>query len=1141
MILHKKLLSAAWNIHPGGLTQIGNGMIHFPRRKSGCGHQVRCALLAAAVLISLMPVRSADTVAEFTVLDKQVSELYAAKKYLEAVPLAERKLKISEILTGKSSPDTATNLNSLAELYEKIGEYARAVPIMQRSLAICEKALGPQHPATADSLNILGKIYFATGDYGKAEPLFRRALAIRQKMLGSQNLTTASSLNALGLLYDAIGDYVKAESFYKRALEIYEKVLGPQDATTANALNNLASLYEAKGDYGKAEPLFKRALGIHEKTLGPQDPDIAPNLNNLAALYIAMGEYDKAELLFQRALAIYGKSLGPQHPATARTLSNLALLYEKKGDYGKAELLYKQTLDIREKALGPEHPETGLNLDLLGSLYSEIGDYKKAEPLLRRALAIHEKTLGAQHREVATSLNNLAHLYETIADYMNAEPLYKQALEVNQKALGPQHPETANSLNNLAVLYREMDDYARSDLLFQRALAIREKTLGSQHPDTGNSLDNLGSLYKAMGDFAKAEPLLKRALAIREKSLGPQHPTTAATLEKLASLYMSLRDYDKAEPLFNRALAICEKALGPQHSQTASNLNSLGMLYYAKRAYAKAEPLLQRALAIREKTHGPQHPETATSLNNLAELYESMGQISKAEGLMQRALTIFERALGAQHSQTATMLSNISLLNLELGKIEKAEEFARRADKAQSALLGNILSFTSEQQRLTFQKHSDPFSLSANLGDAPEIAAAILHNKGIVLDSLQEDRLVAEASGDPANRKIIDQLRATKMRLTHLLMEVPKNLSEDAKKSRDADREALTREVEKLEAGLAGKLAGLGKARRALGITVKEVQGALSSDQVLIELLRYQHYLGVNRWENRYGAVVIAAGGEPRWIPLATAAVVEKSASVYGKSVHGASDQTTLKNALQALHEQLWAPIEKALPADTKTIIISPDGELNFISFATLIAPDDRFLAEKYSIRYLSSGRDLLREIKPSTSKLMVVVGDPDFVAKPKEVTHRSAGVETSGQFRSSDLRDFNRISLLPLHGAAAECAALKNLAKSSGVSTRVIVGGQATEEQLRRVESPRVLHLATHGFFLPESKSPQADMEVMSIGNTESQPLRMQVLLTNPMHRCGLALAGAQHTLDSWSNGEVPPPENDGIVTAEEAGGLKL
>ena len=59
-------------------------------------------------------------------------------------------------------------------------------------------------------------------------------------------------------------------------------------------------------------------------------------------------------------------------------------------------------------------------------------------------------------------------------------------------------------------------------------------------------------------------------------------------------------------------------------------------------------------------------------------------------------------------------------------------------------------------------------------------------------------------------------------------------------------------------------------------------------------------------------------------------------------------------------------------------------------------------------------------------------------------------------------------------------------------------------------------------------------------IGDTQKDR-RMPVILKNPMHRSGLALAGAQRTLEAWAKGEAPPSDNDGIVTAEEVGGLKL
>ena len=124
-----------------------------------------------------------------------------------------------------------------------------------------------------------------------------------------------------------------------------------------------------------------------------------------------------------------------------------------------------------------------------------------------------------------------------------------------------------------------------------------------------------------------------------------------------------------------------------------------------------------------------------------------------------------------------------------------------------------------------------------------------------MLDSLLEDRLVAEASGDAKQREIIEQLRADKQRLTQLQLEEPKDLSEQAQKQRAAEKEKLSAEVEQLEGGLARQVAGLGKARRALSVTVQQVQSALPQRAALIELLRYSHYLGKDKYEPRYGAI----------------------------------------------------------------------------------------------------------------------------------------------------------------------------------------------------------------------------------------------------------------------------------------------
>jgi CHAT domain-containing protein len=601
-------------------------------------------------------------------------------------------------------------------------------------------------------------------------------------------------------------------------------------------------------------------------------------------------------------------------------------------------------------------------------------------------------------------------------------------------------------------------------------------------------------------------------------------------------------DYVKAEPLYQRAVKIDEKALGPDHPDTAKALNNLAGLYSYMNDYGKAEPLFQRAVKIDEKALGSDHPDTAKALNNLALLYDSMGDYVKAEPLAQRAVKIDEKALGPDHPETATALFNLALLKIDLGQAKDAIPLAIRARQAEEKYLANILSFTSEQQRLTFQKTTNPYRLFATLGSAAELAQTVLRQKGVVLDSLLEDRLVAEASADPKQREIIEQLRAAKQRLMQLVLEVPKDLSDAAQKKRAVEKENLSTEVEQLEGDLARQVAGLGKARRALTITVPQVQSVLPKQAVLVELLRYSHYLGKGKSETRYGAVVIPASGEPQWVPLGVAAEIEKDVRLYQKSARGKTDEATLQTVLRTLGEQLWIPIAKALPAETKTIIISPDGELSFVSFATLVGADDKFLAEKYFISYVASGRDLLRENKPSGNPMTVVFANPDFGS----VANTQATASSSPvALRSLEMRDLQNMYLPALPGTAKEAAALE---KRAGKAVKVFLGPNATEAELRQVSSPRVLHLATHGFFLPEvelGKQTNPLLQPSELG-IEAAPVQQpsgipKTKLVNPMHRSGLALCGAQHTLEAWSRGEVPPIENDGIVTAEEVGGLKL
>jgi CHAT domain-containing protein len=232
--------------------------------------------------------------------------------------------------------------------------------------------------------------------------------------------------------------------------------------------------------------------------------------------------------------------------------------------------------------------------------------------------------------------------------------------------------------------------------------------------------------------------------------------------------------------------------------------------------------------------------------------------------------------------------------------------------------------------------------------------------------------------------------------------------------------------------------------------------------------------------------------------------------------------EESLSDALHNLYNQIWEPLSADLLAGANSVVISPDASLNFVSFATLLTPDDKFLAEKYSIRYVASGRDLLGEAAKSTNQDMIIFAAPDYHA--------------GGDLDSADAGT----DLLPLPYFAKNADDLEAEAKQWNWPVHVYSGAKATESEVRAIHSPRILHFATHGFFLPETIGGPARFSFLG-SFTDSKGAQQQVTLRNPMYRSGIALASAQVTLDAWKRGETPPTDTDGILTAEEVGELDL
>lgn len=872
-----------------------------------------------------------------------------------------------------------------------------------------------------------------------------------------------------------------------------------------------------KGSLKEAIPLAERILQLTETARGPDHPDSAAMRNNLAELYFNVGEDGKAIQLYELALPVLEKAHG-QIEGVGRGYMALGVCYEARGEFGKGEAALLRASTILEKSASATVLADALCF--LGRVQQAAGKYALAEQALNKALAIHQKVAGPTSADAGVILNQLGLLYRDQAAFGKAEEALKQARSISERLTGPESVETSAAINNLAQLYSDMARYAEAEELYQRARVITEKALGPRDVKTAMVVTNLATLYISTGAFVQAKQLLLQTIPILEQACGPKHPTTATALNNLGFVHEKLREYAEGEAIYRKVLAIREECLGPRHPDTAHTLNDLAEIHRQQKNFAAAEPLFLRALSIWEEVLGPEHPITSVAVNNLAILYHSQGEYAKAEPLYVRALAIAESKVGPEHAETATVLENLARLRFDLGQQPASLELARRCDRARGATVAKVFSFTSEKQRLAFQASWQPYSLFGALGSAPDLARCVLRYKGLVLDSMVEDQRAALAGRNPELAAQVARLRQASERLMQLSLQS----SQDS--SRSAQVRQLEAEVEQGQAALARATTRLGQTRRALSVSADGVQKALPRESALVEFLRYSHNLGKNDWEERYGAVVLPPQGVPTWVPLGPARELEDAVAVYQARVRGqdppsravrlpatAAGPGATEAILRLLYDRVWGPIQAALPAGTTMVILSPDAQLNFVSFATLVSPQGHFLGEDYVLAYVASGRDLLAAPRAQQKPGMVVFANPDF------------GTALTNGAAVAARRDVAGIRFEPLPGTANESQQLAELASRTGTPYQAYQGREATEASVHKVGSPRILHLATHGFFLPEV-----------LTGTEGQ-----TQIANPMQRSGVALSGAQATIDAWLKGQAPPPEADGILTAQEVGGLDL
>jgi tetratricopeptide (TPR) repeat protein len=747
------------------------------------------------------------------------------------------------------------------------------------------------------------------------------------------------------------------------------------------------------------------------------------------------------------------------------------------------------------------------------------GLYAEGLPVAEESVRIARSTFGHWDLRLAESLNELGEFYLAQGPYAKAEPLFTEAISIRKKRLGPKSPDLAQSLNDLGVLYSKLGRYSDALRPIKQALAIRQESLGSDSPFVALSLNDLAGVYVQFdGQIAEARRLLERAWWIWQKTGLSNQPDATRTLNNLAELYKGedSQDNKKAETLFKRALAGRQKALGPEHPDVALSLCSLAELYQHEGRYAEAEPLYKQAVTISQNALGPAHPNTAYESQKLGSMYY-----------------VWDRPKDAQK------YFDMALQDIAL---QLRQEFP----------------YMNEQQQLGFLATvSDIFpvyvSFAATYKDQiPDVAGQLYDllswEKGLIAYSVATQRVRMVATGDTEVLKLFDQLAAKRNQYAGLISTETRDRSQWRKKL-----DELQKEANDLDEQLVRRSAVFLESEQLVSPSWREVQKSLGKDEAAVEFVRFTYTDGKNAaYSDNYAALVLTAASKngPVMIDLENDWMLESVLrEAYYERVSSPSQpffdpasETAFpppKRGPLAFYNHFWKPIEEALHG-AKRIYVSTDGALNQVALGLMPMPDGHLLMENHDVRLVNRTADLLQRIVVGHSnQTAVLFANPYF--NILEADYRKALAELAFGERISRTGSVPALGqsgatlgkLLDQASTHALETGLQNdvipLLKQHGWTVESYFEYSALVEAVEQVRAPRLLHIATHGDFLPD---PPEDEEL-----TPEQSSNLP-LTSNPMLRSRLFFAGANQTL---AGHPLPADLSDGIFTAYQASTLNL
>ena len=324
-----------------------------------------------------------------------------------------------------------------------------------------------------------------------------------------------------------------------------------------------------------------------------------------------------------------------------------------------------------------------------------------------------------------------------------------------------------------------------------------------------------------------------------------------------------------------------------------------------------------------------------------------------------------------------------------------------------------------------------------------------------------------------------------------------------------------TSEVSRLESTLMNRCKSVGDITSFMDVDYNSVKKSLGKNDVLIDFTDFVPNAG----GRRYAAYIV---NKKQKYPLLKPLFAESQIDSLGIV---RPDMFYDKDFAAEVIKLLWNPLKEHI-LEGSTVYYVPSQMLFQVCLESLPLEDGTLLGDHYHFVRLSSARELVRKQNKSNAASAVLYGGLQYDLEPNVMAENAKQYDLSSlMVMRGDYIVRGDSIFRELPGSKVEVERISEILNRSKFEVTPYTGVNGTEESFLSMhgKAPRILHLATHGFYYTPSEAEEVDY------------LRGY---SDAMSLSGLIMSGGNA---AWRGEELPAGTLGGVLTANNIAHLDL